>query len=127
VDISSTCKVGQKLRESLPLLTCSPSAWPSRLLYRKDRKSRGDLWITLYITYNKYINKHVVNDSICDSATCLTGIKLCSVLYEDVCGKYGYTTLILNFGTGRKCSVLRSDRFTSGKETQYPLIGRPLW
>ena len=35
VDISSTCKVGQKLGVSLPLLTCSPSAWPSRLLYRK--------------------------------------------------------------------------------------------
>jgi len=33
VDISSTCKVGQKLGVSLPLLTCSPSAWPSRLLY----------------------------------------------------------------------------------------------
>jgi len=26
VDISSTCKVGQKLGVSLPLLTCSPSA-----------------------------------------------------------------------------------------------------
>ena len=26
VDISSTCKVGQKLGESLPVLTCSPSA-----------------------------------------------------------------------------------------------------
>ena len=25
VDISSTCKVGQKLGVSLPLLTCSPS------------------------------------------------------------------------------------------------------
>ena len=35
VHISSTCKVGQKLGVSLPLLTCSPSAWPSRLLYRR--------------------------------------------------------------------------------------------
>ena len=26
VDISSTCKVGQKIRVSLPLLICSPSA-----------------------------------------------------------------------------------------------------
>jgi len=26
VDISSTCKVGQKLGVSLPLMTCSPSA-----------------------------------------------------------------------------------------------------
>ena len=33
VDISSTCKVGQKFGVSLPLLTCSTSAWPSRLLY----------------------------------------------------------------------------------------------
>jgi len=49
VNISSTCKVGQKLGVSLPLLTCSPSAWPSRLLYRRGRKSRRDLWITLYI------------------------------------------------------------------------------
>ena len=48
VDISSTCKVGLKLGVSLPLLTCSPSAWPSRLLYRRGRKSRRDLWITLY-------------------------------------------------------------------------------
>ena len=49
VNISSTFKVGQKLGVSLPLLTCSPSAWPSRLLYRRCRKSRRDLWITLYI------------------------------------------------------------------------------
>jgi hypothetical protein len=48
VDISSTCKVGQKLGVSLPLLTCSPSAWSSRLLCRRGRKSRRDLWITLY-------------------------------------------------------------------------------
>ena len=48
VDISSTCKLGQKLGVSLPLLTCSPSAWPSRLLYRRGRKSRRDLRITLY-------------------------------------------------------------------------------
>jgi hypothetical protein len=52
VHISSTCKVGQKLRVCLPLLTCSPSVWPSRLLYRTDRKSRRDLWITLYL-HNK--------------------------------------------------------------------------
>ena len=49
-DISSTCKVGQKLGLSLPLLTCSPSAWPSRLLYSRGRKSRKDLRITLYVT-----------------------------------------------------------------------------
>ena len=49
VDISSTCKVGQKLGMPLPLLTCSLSAWPSRLLYRRRRKSRRDLWITLYM------------------------------------------------------------------------------
>jgi len=49
VDISSTCKVGQKLGLSLPLLTCSPSAWPSRLLYHRGTISRRDLWITLYI------------------------------------------------------------------------------
>ena len=49
VDISSTCKVGQKLGVSLPLLTCSPSAWPFRLLYRTGRNSRRDLWLTLYV------------------------------------------------------------------------------
>jgi hypothetical protein len=49
VDISNTCKVGQKLGVSLPLLTCSPSAWPFRLLYCRGRKSRRDLWITLYL------------------------------------------------------------------------------
>ena len=29
-------------------MKCTPSAWPSRLLYRRGRKSRRDLWITLY-------------------------------------------------------------------------------
>jgi len=51
VDVSSTCKVGQKLGVSLPLLLCSPSAWLSRLLYRRGQKSRRDLWITLYICF----------------------------------------------------------------------------
>jgi len=41
VDISSTCKVVQKLGVYLPLLTCSPSAWPSQLLYRRGLKSEG--------------------------------------------------------------------------------------
>ena len=54
VDISMTCKVGQKFGVSLPLLTCSPSAWPSRLLYRRCRKSRRDLWITLYFGLSWY-------------------------------------------------------------------------
>jgi hypothetical protein len=53
VDISSTCKVGQKLGVSLPLLTYSPSAWPSRLLYRIGLKSRRDLWITLYYIWDR--------------------------------------------------------------------------
>jgi hypothetical protein len=52
VHISSTCKVGQKLGVSLPLLTCSPLAWPSRLLYRRGQKSRRDLWITLHFGSN---------------------------------------------------------------------------
>jgi hypothetical protein len=52
VDISSNCKVGQELGVSLPLLTCSPLAWPSRLLYRRGRKCWRDLWNTLYIDKN---------------------------------------------------------------------------
>jgi len=40
---------------SLPLLTCSPSAWPSRLLYRRGRNSRRDLWITLCVYIYIYI------------------------------------------------------------------------
>jgi len=55
--ISSTCKIGQKLGVSLPLLTCSPSAWPSRLLYRRGRKSRTDLRIILY-SYKENENIH---------------------------------------------------------------------
>ena len=55
VDISSTCKVGQKLGVSFPLLTCSLSASPSRVLYCRGWKSWRDLWITLY-------NKMVGND-----------------------------------------------------------------
>jgi hypothetical protein len=43
VDTSSTCKVGHKLGVSLPLLICSLSASPSRILYRRGRKSRRDL------------------------------------------------------------------------------------
>ena len=43
VDISSSCKVGQKIGVFLPLLACFPSALPSRLLYRRGRKSRRDL------------------------------------------------------------------------------------
>ena len=38
-----TLQVGQKLGVSLPLLTCSPSTYISRLLYRRGRKSRRDL------------------------------------------------------------------------------------
>jgi hypothetical protein len=45
--ISSTCKIRQKLGVSLPLLTCTPSAWPSQLLYSRGRTSRKDLRITL--------------------------------------------------------------------------------
>jgi hypothetical protein len=52
VDISSTCNVRQKLGVSLPLLTCSPSAWPSRLLYRRGRKSLRELWITPYTRFS---------------------------------------------------------------------------
>jgi hypothetical protein len=47
-ELLSTCMVGQKLAVSLPLLTCCPSVWPSRLLYRRGRTSRRDWWITLY-------------------------------------------------------------------------------
>jgi hypothetical protein len=38
----------KKFGEILYLLICSPSAWPSRLLYRRGRISWRDLWITLY-------------------------------------------------------------------------------
>jgi hypothetical protein len=60
VDIPSTCKVGQKLKVSLPLLTRFSSAWPSWLLYRRGRKSRRDLRITLYVCiYISGIKLHV--------------------------------------------------------------------
>ena len=49
VELSNTCKVGQKLGVLLPLLTCSPSAWSSRLLYCRGRKSLRDIRITLYM------------------------------------------------------------------------------
>ena len=60
VDILSTFKVGQKLGLSLLLLTCSPSAWPSRLLYRRGQKSRRDLWITLYYAGNVMSHDNVL-------------------------------------------------------------------
>jgi len=65
VNISRTCKVGQKLGVSLPLLTCSPSAWPFRLLYRRSRKSRRDFWITLYMYIYIYIYSLVTYYGIC--------------------------------------------------------------
>jgi hypothetical protein len=46
--LSSTCKIGQKLWVSLPLLTCFPSVWPFWLLYHRGQKSWRDLWINLY-------------------------------------------------------------------------------
>ena len=65
LDISSTCKVGQKLGVSLLLLTWCPSTWPYRLLYRRGRKSRRDLWITLYIpvTWSSIWHKWLLNNS----------------------------------------------------------------
>ena len=75
VEISSTCKVGQKLGVSLPLLICSPSAWPSRLLYRRVRKSRRDLRITLYI--NKYIYIYIY------MCVCVYGSNVASIFSRD--------------------------------------------
>jgi len=49
---SATCVAG-----TLPLLTCSPSAWPSRLPYRRGRKSLRDLWITLYFEKTQVLLK----------------------------------------------------------------------
>jgi hypothetical protein len=60
VDISNTCRLGQKPGVSLPLLTCSPSAWPSRLLYRRGRKSQRYLRITLYYWFYKAMLNLVV-------------------------------------------------------------------
>jgi hypothetical protein len=61
VAISSTCKVRQKFGVVVPLLTCSPSAWPSPLLYRRGRKSQRDLWITLYLSFRGLqVNSYVL-------------------------------------------------------------------
>jgi len=65
VDISRTCNVGQKLGVSLPLLTCSPSACPSRLLYRRGRKSRRDLRITLYFMSLELTNLLGLDGCVC--------------------------------------------------------------
>jgi hypothetical protein len=49
-----TCKYAtaprtqKKIGEIFYLLICSPSTWPSWLLYRRGRRSRKELWITLY-------------------------------------------------------------------------------
>jgi hypothetical protein len=57
----NSCKVGQQLGVSLPLLTCSPSAWPSRILYRRGRTSRRVLWITLYISEIREISNRITD------------------------------------------------------------------
>jgi hypothetical protein len=52
VNMSNTCKEGQKFVVSLLLLTFSTPhivSWPSWLLYHRVRKSWRDLWITLYL------------------------------------------------------------------------------
>ena len=57
--ISSTCKVGQKLGEILYLLICSFLLCLFWLLRSRVRKSRRDLWITLYIDCK---HKHIMNN-----------------------------------------------------------------
>jgi len=51
VHISSTCKVGQKLGVYLSLLIRSFLLCLSWLLRSRVRKSRRDLWITLYLSF----------------------------------------------------------------------------
>jgi len=46
-----TCRVGQKLGVSLSMLICSFLLWLYWLLRSRVRKSRRDLWITLYCNY----------------------------------------------------------------------------
>jgi hypothetical protein len=47
--ISSTCKVGQKLGVSLPLLTCSRSAWPSHTVPQRLEIPEGLMNYPVYI------------------------------------------------------------------------------
>jgi hypothetical protein len=61
-NINNTCKVVQKHRVPLPLLTCSPSVWPSWLLCSRGWTSRRDLGTTVYfsrvcliVTSNEYL------------------------------------------------------------------------
>ena len=56
VHISSTCKVGQKLGKILYLLICSFLPCLSWLLRTRVRKSRRDVWITLYVCVCVYSN-----------------------------------------------------------------------
>jgi hypothetical protein len=61
VDIWSTCKVRHTLGEFLYLLICSFLLCLSWLLYCRVRKSRRDLWITLYMWWiSSYITKCAV-------------------------------------------------------------------
>jgi hypothetical protein len=78
VDISSTSKVGQKLGVSLPLLTCSPSAWPSQLLYCRGQNSQRNLWITLYF-YEQLEQRKIANSALHDSVRTLSRRSLLSV------------------------------------------------
>jgi hypothetical protein len=59
-ELLSTCKVGQKLGVSLPLLTCSRSAWPSLLLYLRGWKSWRDLRITLHTHTHTHTHTNTV-------------------------------------------------------------------
>jgi hypothetical protein len=68
LDISSTCKVKQKLGVSLPTLTCSPSAWPSWLLYHRGRKSLRDLRNYPVLCHSpNYFRQHILHPSLCMS------------------------------------------------------------
>jgi hypothetical protein len=90
VQISRTCKIGQKLGVSLPLLTCSLSAWPSRLLYRMGRKSRRDLWVTLY-----YMNRHFFYKNRPDDG--LVRVKLVANIWNNKIRKLWQTEYVYYF------------------------------
>jgi hypothetical protein len=87
-DIPSASKVGEKFGVSLPLLTCSPPAWPPRLLYRRVLTSQRDLWITLYKTVhlpcrvaeNSHITKSMAQRPSWETKSYLASHKLLAFL-----------------------------------------------
>ena len=71
---------------NLPLLTWSPSAWRSRILYRRGRKCRGELLIILYLTRFTKTEVWIPSHSVAAHCIrCMTEIHKAENIFQSTC------------------------------------------